>query len=66
MLINKLNKKVYQLDDTDWLIEKRQAMSRAKLAQEIGCKPGSIQWAERKLPLDIKSSFVFERRHLQK
>lgn len=55
------NKEIYLLDDKQWLIEQRQKMSAQTLAKILNCSRGSIDWAERLIPRDIKATFVSER-----
>lgn len=56
-------KKYGQLDNKQWLIEERKIKSRRQMEVETGIPAGSIQFAERLTPLEIKRTFKFERRH---
>ena len=51
------------LKDREFLISKREQMSREDLALELNCHSGSIRWAERLLSPEEKKNFVFVRVH---
>lgn len=65
-------KKVFKLDDKQWLKKQRQKYSQTaiaeRLSKELGFKVyiGSVRWAERVFNAQEKATFVYERQHALK
>lgn len=57
-----VNKLFHLLDDKEWLRKERINFTAQEIANRLGCKRGSVEWACRIFSKEIKATFKYDRK----